>query len=923
MPYSNTVDERYIGTYIARSAGYYDASTSFSNGYVIGQYQTAYGALVVSGFSRDLDAYGIGQFNSGTVTVRASSYTWDTVSNYYGSSAGWWTVTPNVYIYNTAGQQVASGVGTASYKINYLQNGNFYVGVEGSSISSSQYSLSYTYTPATNYAPTNGTLSISGSIYAGSELTVTGNFNDSNGTSIANLNNGYTYYWYVSPDNTANGSNWVLSGTGSNYVVKSTDLGKYIDVLIYYRDDDGFSESVSPSSIFLPSVNHAPIVANPMLSQNWIESTSLHFTIPKSTFSDPDGNPLTYTATLSNGTALPSWISFDSTTLDFKGTAPAGSPDYTIRVTATDSGGLSAFNDVVFITPVPVKVASVAPYSPATIIEKALFNFDAFGSLNYKLSGTVAVSVSDAFTYANYLANPAQISKDIYTSLTSGANNWTAQQLANINLIESDFHNFIALDFSPVLNYQGATPLEVGSQSNINISLIYRPDLKISGESAGGTDSNFQYLNSSSDIVINVYGLGTSGLSNDDSLDSSSFGFHTLMHEIGHSLGLAHPHSSIANGAPNITADFAATVNIGFDQLGFNIASAKDMNKEYFSIMSYDDVTPAGAPDTFAQTPMILDVIALQGAYGEGIGSTGKSDNTITPGGDGGVVAYRTYFDTGGIDSIDLQNYQGGAYLHMGTSITGANHLVGVSMSTDDLKVMTSGGDPSSLRWFYGEFENATGGDNSDVIVGNTFDNSIFGKGGNDHLAGGPGNDALDGGLGVDTAFFTNAISTYKIKHNANNWSVSDTSGNEGTDTLSNIERVHFASTSLAIDIDGNAGITAKILGAVFGKQSVMNKTFVGIGISYLDAGWSYENLASLALDAAGAKTNDQIVTLLWTNVIGTKPTSSDKSPYISLLENGTTAGALAHMAAETSFNTANINIVGLAQTGIEYLPVN
>ena len=107
-----------------------------------------------------------------------------------------------------------------------------------------------------------------------------------------------------------------------------------------------------------------------------------------------------------------------------------------------------------------------------------------------------------------------------------------------------------------------------------------------------------------------------------------------------------------------------------------------------------------------------------------------------------------------------------------------------------------------------------------------------------------------------------------------------------------------------------------------FGKESVSNKSYVGIGLSFLDAGWTYDNLAGLALDAAGAKTNDQIVSLLWTNVIGSKPTAADKQPFIALLENGMSSGALAHLAADTSLNATNINLVGLAQTGIEYIPV-
>ena len=56
---------------------------------------------------------------------------------------------------------------------------------------------------------------------------------------------------------------------------------------------------------------------------------------------------------------------------------------------------------------------------------------------------------------------------------------------------------------------------------------------------------------------------------------------------------------------------------------------------------------------------------------------------------------------------------------------------------------------------------------------------------------------------------------------------------------------------------------------------------------------------------------------------IGTKPTAADTQPFIALLENGMSAGALADLAADTSFNTVNINLVGLAQTGIEYIPVS
>ena len=383
-------------------------------------------------------------------------------------------------------------------------------------------------------------------------------------------------------------------------------------------------------------------------------------------------------------------------------------------------------------------MASYIPYTPTTTIAKAMFNFDAFGIADYKLSGTVNISVSDAFTFSQYLLASPPISSSVYTSLSSGSANWTAGQLANIHLLADTYTNFINLNFSVVANYSGFTPANVGNASDINISLIYRTDLSFSGKSALDTDSSFGYAGSSGDIILNVNGFGSSGLSNDYSLNSTTFGWHALMHEVGHSLGLSHPHSSFVNGVPVLTADFSATANLGFEKLGFHINSASDMNKEYFSIMSYDDQKPPTGPDTFAQTPMILDVIALQTAYGEGRGSSGSGNDVITPGAGGSVSAFRTYFDTGGIDTIDLTNYSSGAYLHMGTTIVGAPHLVGVSMSVSDANTMVNlGGDPSSLRWYYGEYENAIGSGAADVIVGNSLNNVINGGAGNDVIIGG------------------------------------------------------------------------------------------------------------------------------------------------------------------------------------------
>jgi len=214
-------------------------------------------------------------------------------------------------------------------------------------------------------------------------------------------------------------------------------------------------------------------------------------------------------------------------------------------------------------------------------------------------------------------------------------------------------------------------------------------------------------------------------------------------------------------------------------------------------------------------------------------------------------------------------------------------------------------------------------GDGDDIVLGLAGDDILYGNGGADSLSGGIGNDTIEGGDGIDTAQFSSTWNDYKTSLANKVFSVTDKrSSSDGTDSLTGIERLKFTDKSIAIDLDGNAGITAKVIGAVLGSSSVKNPTYVGIGLSYTDKGMSYSDLGSLALSAVGATTNDAIVTTIWRNVVGTNPSAAEKAPFVKMLEDGMKAGDLVVLAADTAFNTTNINLVGLAQTGIEYIPV-
>ena len=65
---------------------------------------------------------------------------------------------------------------------------------------------------------------------------------------------------------------------------------------------------------------------------------------------------------------------------------------------------------------------------------------------------------------------------------------------------------------------------------------------------------------------------------------------------------------------------------------------------------------------------------------------------------------------------------------------------------------------------------------------------------------------------------------------------------------------------------------------------------------------------------------NGDIASLLWTNIFGVAPTTEQIAPIVAALDGGLSQGALTVLVADTSFNTEKINLVGLLQTGIEFI---
>jgi hypothetical protein len=88
--------------------------------------------------------------------------------------------------------------------------------------------------------------------------------------------------------------------------------------------------------------NTAPLAMGDMPAQILFADTAFKYVMPASTFHDADGDKLAYTATLDDGSRLPSWLKFKSSTRTFSGTVPSDAQDMTVLVTARDPSGEAA-----------------------------------------------------------------------------------------------------------------------------------------------------------------------------------------------------------------------------------------------------------------------------------------------------------------------------------------------------------------------------------------------------------------------------------------------------------------------------------------------------------------------------------------------------------------------------------------------------
>lgn len=251
----------------------------------------------------------------------------------------------------------------------------------------------------------------------------------------------------------------------------------------------------------------------------------------------------------------------------------------------------------------------------------------------------------------------------------------------------------------------------------------------------------------------------------------SNYGGMVLIHEIGHAIGLAHP------------ADYNASD--GVDLTYATHAEYYEDSRQYTVMSYFSEANTGGAfQGAYASSPLLDDIAAAQMAYGAnmttrtgdtvyGFNSTAERDWFLATSSSSRLVF--AVWDAGGVDTLDFSGYRVAQTIDLRSgyfsSVGGLKGNVTIAMNA--------------------VIENAIGGSAADTINGNAVAN---------RLIGGAGADILDGGLGVDTAVFSGAYGGYTLTASANGaWTVLDRAGDDGTDSLQNIEFVAFADRTVAL----------------------------------------------------------------------------------------------------------------------------
>jgi serralysin len=289
--------------------------------------------------------------------------------------------------------------------------------------------------------------------------------------------------------------------------------------------------------------------------------------------------------------------------------------------------------------------------------------------------------------------------------------------------------------------------VQVSSYRDTDINLWVVPSAAISGGVIDFSTPWFSNVNTLSIFFNDSTYVGNQLWDWDFSgLRPGTYGYTTLVRELGRALGLASPYTGgpapDATLFPGVTDASKRYGDYGFFQGIYTVMSPNNGWPSQF---------PEHYPDNLTEymygwtaTPMAFDIAAIQIIYGANTTYRTGNDTYLLPNG-GFETSWSCIWDAGGVDEISSAG-------------RGSRCLI-------DLRAATltagegGGGFVSYVAGVVGGFtiaygvviENAAGGNANDTLIGNDANNVLTGNAGADTIFGGMGADTLNGGDGADT----------------------------------------------------------------------------------------------------------------------------------------------------------------------------
>lgn len=232
-------------------------------------------------------------------------------------------------------------------------------------------------------------------------------------------------------------------------------------------------------------------------------------------------------------------------------------------------------------------------------------------------------------------------------------------------------------------------------------------------------------LNNDSDLVFHY---------NQSTEAGSIFNF-VIIHELGHVLGLKHPHDDGGSGRP-VFGDYGGL--------------SKSLDNDFYTVMTYNvsHNSDSSATEYDPSTFMVLDVLTLQYLYGKNYSvNSGDTIHKIED-----INSFRSIWDPSGDNTVDISNSINDWYVVLPYYVWSdlADEPTGYAVCYQNPYSLL----PSDLVWLIGDFDNVMCGDGDDFLIGNKNNNVLYGGSGSDFIEGWEGDDTLYGGGGRDVFYF-------------------------------------------------------------------------------------------------------------------------------------------------------------------------